>query len=330
MSQVARSHAIRTIGLLLVAALAFGCSKERGAPFDPDASHPVDFFPTHPAEYRAAGDSCTQCHGEDLRGGIAKVSCFSASFDGRACHPGGPGGHPDGWLSLHTVTDPAQAPVCASCHDSPANTLPPNCFNTSLCHGPKSGHPAGWRSSHTQVNPAQAATCAQCHDNPANTLSPNCFNNSLCHGQKAPHPAGWLDTHSSTDPGQAPTCAQCHDNPANTLPANCFNNSLCHGTKGNHPDGWSSASQHGAAAKGSPGMASCSACHGSGYTGGTSGQSCFPCHGWNAPHAKSGWDGGSSRHRSTSQGNAGACALCHRSQTGTAGCFNNTLCHGDD
>ena len=135
MPQVTRSLAARTVGLLLLATLAAGCSKERGAPFDPYAGHSAEFFPSHPAEYRASPDSCTNCHGEDLGGGISKVSCSSGSFDGRACHPGGPGGHPDGWLATHTATDPAQAAVCAQCHDNPANTLPPNCFNNSLCHG---------------------------------------------------------------------------------------------------------------------------------------------------------------------------------------------------
>ena len=330
MSQIIRSHIPRALGLLLLAALAAGCSKDRGTSFDPDAGHPDDYLSSHASEYRSESQSCAECHGKDLMGGIAKVSCYSSSFEGTACHPGGPGGHPAGWRSTHTVTDPAQAATCAQCHDNPANDLAPGCFNTSLCHGQKSGHPADWRSSHTSVNPAEAATCAQCHDNPANNLAPGCFNTSLCHGQQSPHPAGWLGTHSSTDPGQAPTCAQCHDNPANSLSPGCFNTSLCHGDQGGHPAGWASAGQHGAAAKGSPGMASCTSCHGSGYSGGTSGQSCFPCHGWNAPHARSGWDGGGRSHRSASQSNAGACAQCHRSSAGTPGCFNSTLCHGDD
>ena len=283
MSQIIRSHIPRALGLLLLAALAAGCSKDRGTSFDPDAGHPDDYLSSHASEYRSESHSCAECHGKDLMGGIAKVSCYSSSFEGTACHPGGPGGHPADWRSTHTVTDPAQAATCAQCHDNPANDLAPGCFNTSLCHGQKSGHPADWRSSHTSVNPAEAATCAQCHDNPANSLSPGCFNTSLCHGNQ-----------------------------------------------GGHPAGWASAGQHGAAAKGSPGMASCTSCHGSGYGGGTSGQSCFPCHGWNAPHARSGWDGGGRSHRSANQSNAGACAQCHRSSAGTPGCFNSTLCHGDD
>jgi hypothetical protein len=323
-----RGLAARAFGLLLLAALAGGCSKERGAPFDPDSSHPEKFFASHPAEYRALPEGCVQCHGDDLRGGISKTSCFSASFDGRTCHASGPGGHPAGWLQTHSVTPQTEASLCADCHKNPANNLPPNCFNNSLCHGPRSGHPAGWLKSHVQVAQTEAAVCAQCHDNPANSLPPGCFNNSLCHGRKNPHPGGWLQHHSQTVPTQAPYCAGCHKNPANNLPPDCFNNSLCHGPKGPHPSGWGSPSQHGAAAKGSPGMASCTACHGSGYTGGTTAPSCFPCHGWNAPHGKTGWSGGGGNHQSTVQANAGACALCHRSRAGAAGCFNNTLCHG--
>lgn len=284
MSPVNRKLGILAVACaLLAAALSPGCNKKRGAPFDPDAGHPDGFFPTHPAEYLASPGSCLSCHGADLRGGISGVSCYSSSRDGQSCHPGGPGGHPDGWRATHTATDPAQAGVCASCHDNPANDLPPGCFNTSLCHGPKSGHPDGWRSSHTLTNPAQATVCAACHDNPANDLPPGCFNTSLCHGPRS-----------------------------------------------NHPDGWASPAMHGAAAKGSPGMASCQNCHGSNYAGGTSGQSCFPCHGWPAPHGRSGWDGGGSSHRTTNTANASACALCHRSRAGTPGCFNNVLCHGSD
>lgn len=237
MSPVNRKLGILAVACaLLAAALSPGCNKKRGAPFDPDAGHPDGFFPTHPAEYLASPGSCLSCHGADLRGGISGVSCYSSSRDGQSCHPGGPGGHPDGWRATHTATDPTQAGVCASCHDNPANDLPPGCFNTSLCHGPRS----------------------------------------------------------------------------------------------NHPDGWASPAKHGAAAKGSPGMASCQNCHGSNYAGGTSGQSCFPCHGWPAPHGRSGWDGGGSSHRTTNTANASACALCHRSRAGTPGCFNNVLCHGSD
>ena len=286
MSQVTRGVKALAIGCALLAGLAVGCSKENGAAFDPDAGHPADFYTTHPNSYRSSDGACTDCHGGDLQGGISTVSCFSSSRDGRACHAGGPGGHPPGWRAVHSVTDPAKAATCAACHQSKPGA--PGCFNNTLCHGPKAGHPAGWLSSHTGTNPNQASVCAGCHQSKSGT--PGCFNNTLCHGAKS----------------------------------------------GPHPSGWSSGSQHGAAAKSAPGGSSgfqyCESCHGSGLNGGTANQSCLVsgCHGWSAPHASSGWNGGGSRHRSTNQGNAAVCAQCHRSRSGTASCFNNTLCHGSD
>jgi len=235
MSQIRRSSRSLAIGCALLVLLAVGCSKKNGVAFDPDAGHPDDFFPTHPAAFRSARGGCLECHGSDLLGGIAAVSCYSTSRDGQACHPGGPGGHPPGWQALHSA-DPSKAATCAPCHDNPANNLPPNCFNESLCHGPKSGHPAGWRTAHSGTDPAQASYCAGCHQSSPGV--PGCFNNTLCHGAKSSHPAGWLQTHSGTNPSQASVCAPCHDNPTNSLPPNCFDNSLCHGPKNPHPAGW--------------------------------------------------------------------------------------------
>jgi hypothetical protein len=332
MSQVRRRSSAFSVACALVALLAAGCSEKNGVAFDPDAGHPDDFFPTHPAEYRNTGGGCTPCHGSDLLGGISTVSCYSTSRDGQACHPGGPGGHQAGWRALHSA-DPSKAATCAPCHDNPSNNLPPNCFDNSLCHGQKTGHPSGWRTAHSGTNPSQASSCAACHDNPANNLPPDCFNNSLCHGAKSRHPAGWLQTHTGTDPGQASFCAGCHQSNPGT--PGCFNNTLCHGSQGSHPAGWSAGSQHGATAKAAPGSSSgflyCESCHGSGLNGGSAKQSCLinsGCHGWSAPHASSGWDGGGSRHRSTNQGNALVCGQCHQSSPGTPGCFNSTLCHG--
>jgi len=240
MSQVTRSFRTLAAGCALLAALAVGCSKQSGVPFDPDAGHPDDYIATHPAAYRSADGACTDCHGGDLLGGIATVSCYSSSRDGQACHPDGPGGHPPGWRALHSA-DPSKAATCAPCHDNPSNSLPPNCFDNSLCHGPKSGHPSGWRSAHTRTDPAQASYCAGCHDNPSNSLPPNCFNNSLCHGAKAGHPDGWLagSQHGRTAeaaPGGASGmayCASCHGSKfGGGAGPSCL---TCHGGNAPHP-----------------------------------------------------------------------------------------------
>ncbi|MHB8834457.1 MAG: hypothetical protein ACYC9Y_01925 [Candidatus Methylomirabilia bacterium] len=321
MPQVTWSTRALMVGCALLAVIAVGCSKKNGAPFDPDAGHPADFFPSHPTEYRSALESCDRCHGTDLLGGISTVSCYSSSRDGQSCHPGGPGGHPPGWRALHSA-DPSKAAICAPCHDNKDNNLAPNCFDNSLCHGPKSGHPAGWRSAHTRTNPGQASYCAGCHQ--ANPGAPGCFNNTLCHGAKSSHPAGWRTTHQGTQQGAATICAGCH--PDKGQPT-CFANSACHGSGGGHPDGWSAGSQHGKTAEGNPGMIVCTACHGAKFGGGA-GPSCLNCHGGNAPHPKNNWGGENGRHH-VNTANTKACALCHSQLAGSSNCLNTNGCHGD-
>jgi len=226
MSQVSSNFKAVATGCALLAVLAAGCSKQNGAAFDPDSGHPANYIAAHPNEY-LSGSACGDCHGGDLQGGISKVSCFSASRDGQSCHADGPGGHPAGWLAVHSATDPAQAVTCAACHKNKANNLPPDCFNNSICHGPKSNHPSNWLSTHPGTNPNQASSCAKCHQSRPGT--PRCFNNTLCHGQKSPHPSNWQSIHSDTNPNQASYCAQCHQSNPGT--PGCFNNTLCHGNQ---------------------------------------------------------------------------------------------------
>jgi mono/diheme cytochrome c family protein len=87
-------------------------------------------------------DLCSQCHGVNLDGGIAKISCF-------ACHKGPDGsiGHPDGWLSstdnptvFHGAYGRDFSTGCTACHGADlkggvvfasATGLAPAC---SSCH----------------------------------------------------------------------------------------------------------------------------------------------------------------------------------------------------
>jgi len=298
--------------------LAVGCSKKHGVAFDPDSAHPADFITTHPDAFRADLASCADCHGNDLLGGISKVSCYSSSRDGQACHAGGPGGHPAGWLAVHSTTDPAKAATCAPCHKNKSNNLPPNCFNNSLCHGPKSGHPAGWLTSHTGTNPNQASVCARCHQSQAGT--PGCFNNTLCHGAKSNHPAGWLQSHTATNPNQAAVCAGCHQSQAGT--PGCFNNTLCHGVKDPHPAGWLTAHQSTTQSA----ATACAACHPEKGI-----PSCFSvstCHGSGGGHPV-GWSAGN-QHGAAAKSAPGStsgflyCESCHGS--GLNGGSANTTC----
>ena len=293
MSPVNRRLRYLVVGGALLAALVAGCSKKHGTPFDPDSGHPGDYISKHGASFSANSGSCMECHGSDLKGGVSKVSCYSASRGEQGCHEAGPGGHGEGWSA-------------AGSHGAIAKGTP----------GAASG----------------MAYCKKCHGGDFNggTAGTSCFG---CHGLKAPHPkAPWRSslTHTTTAADNASVCADCHKKGSGR--PGCFNNTVCHGAVADHADGWSSASSHGAASKGAPGnmsgFAACKVCHGSSFTGGSSGQSCLSCHGWNAPHGKTGWDGGGSSHRSTDTGNASVCADCHQSASGTPGCYNSTLCHG--
>lgn len=198
------------------------------------------------------------------------------------------------------------------------------------------------------------------------TALQTCLKTVGCHGANvaAPHPARpWFSrtggvTHTTTDTSNDAQCAVCHTNGANstrtpttgaaTGSSGCFNNTLCHGAEG-HLAGWNVAAQHGAAAKSAPGttsgFSSCQMCHGSTFNNGSA-PSCMNtlgCHGLlvSSPHPAKPWSStvaGASTHTTTDPANAATCAICHTAgansavvpptpASGTAGCYNNTLCH---
>ena len=280
-------------------------------------------------EYVSKGtlDSCTQCHGAGLFGGISSVSCYG---NPAGCHHG----TIPGWATPQQHGASAKvAPgdgsffACQICHGRSfsGGGSQVSCFT---CHGVNAPHPpkpwlSGTSFTHTTTNPLNASVCAQCH-------FPGSPNNPAGH-PATPAPAG-------TAPG-------------------CFNSTLCHGAVGApHPVGntWvatpPAAQPHGIDAKATPGAttgyAYCQVCHGTGtnFAGGSSGVSCYPCHGptANSPHASQWLPGDTYVHTTTATGNAPVCAFCHLNGTnspiappsppapaGTApGCFNSTLCHG--
>jgi len=278
--------------------------------------------------------SCTECHGADLTGGIARTSCFG---NAAACHHGtiagwfAPGVH---GASAKSAPGDGSFFSCQVCHGNDFSGGGAG-IACALCHGVPAPHPSapwlsGVGSTHTNTNPANAPVCAQCHfpgsaNNPANHpptpapagTAPGCFNSTLCHGEAtALHPLGaaWVATSPAAQP---------HGNSAKATP--------------------------GATA----GFAFCQICHGTGTTspanfgGGSSGVSCYPCHGVSAPHAPQPWRasaGSTYNHTDTDSANAPVCQQCHfpgspnnpaghpptPAPAGTApGCFNSTLCHGE-
>lgn len=324
--------------------MLWGCSSSSSSSpaVDPvTGKHPDNWIETHWIEFQKDNDQCVSCHGSYTdaaqSGGIAKVSCFSASIGAQQCHANGPAGHPPGFgaASQHgrgaAMAAPAVSAGFAYC---------------SRCHG-------------SLYNNGAARSCLACHTNAPHPDAP-------WHGTT---PSG--TNHVFTDQGNAPECAKCHLNgansslvpappaPAGTAPG-CFNNTLCHGTDVGHPAGWSdpnSANFHGprakAAASPSGGFGYCGTCHGANYQGSGAAVSCFSasvgafsCHNGGAPattpHSPTPWHGART-HTNTQTSNAPECAKCHLNGANSsrqpvtpapggtpAGCFNNTLCHGND
>ncbi|MGB6410245.1 MAG: hypothetical protein WBF16_03480, partial [Candidatus Deferrimicrobiaceae bacterium] len=314
---------------ILIVIFVAGCSSSSDTassilPGPGGGTHPVDFLSTHPSTAVSDVDACTICHGDDLTGGIANTSCFTA-----ACHHDAqpnwvvlPSGPPQGHgISAKRKPGSSGFVSCQICHadDFSGGGAGVSCF---LCHA-SAPHASQWRTGdtyvHTNADPDNAPVCAQCHLDGANSpIAP----------PSPPAPAG-------TPPG-------------------CFNSTLCHGVAGApHPVGgtWVTASPapqpHGNDAKAVPGATTgfnyCQVCHGTGtdFAGGSSGISCYTCHGASAPHPASWRTGDTYVHTNTAEGNASVCAFCHTGGANSPvpppsppapggtppGCFNSTLCH---
>ncbi|MGZ8432447.1 MAG: hypothetical protein ACXWWW_10915, partial [Candidatus Deferrimicrobiaceae bacterium] len=331
------TRALWPILVIVVAALAAGgCSTSTTTSglslVDEQGGHSANFLSTHPGFAVSSVSQCSPCHGDDLKGGIANTSCFTA-----ACHHG----TKTGWVVTPPGTQghgtsakkkPGSSGFvsCRICHgnDFLGGSVQVACLNAG-CHGGagQSPHPAQWRSGdtyiHTTTDEANASVCAQCHLNGNNSpigppsppaaagTPPGCFNNTLCHEAGVPHPVGssWV---------AASPAAQPHGNSAKAAPGS------------------------------STGYAYCRACHGTAdgnFNGGIAQVSCLnvACHGGtgNSPHASQWLPGDTYLHITTDPGNASECAFCHFNEPNAGnhsptpppagsnpGCFNSTLCHG--
>ncbi|MBI5576724.1 MAG: hypothetical protein HY896_10240 [Deltaproteobacteria bacterium] len=182
--------------LLLAGVVAVGCSTGNGTSglnlIAPDGNHPAGFVSTHPSLVLSSSDTslCRPCHGEGLDGGIAKVSCFSNTLNGVACHHSSPtwGSPTEHGASAKRAPGQSSFIVCRICHgnDFTGGGSTVSCFP---CHGVSAPHPAApWRGTspavtHTDTDPVNAVVCFDCHASggaPAGT-PPGCFNGTLCH-----------------------------------------------------------------------------------------------------------------------------------------------------
>ncbi|MEJ2193005.1 MAG: hypothetical protein P8Y39_11815, partial [Nitrospirota bacterium] len=172
--------------------------------------HVEGWVQTHGSSLVSGHATCTECHGEQLEGGISKVGCFQTSFQGTSCH-GAAVFHGSTWPDpdVHgaaakgapdTMTGFAS---CQLCHgqDFAGGVVLTAC---SACHGIPAPHPEPWKlgtRTHVNTDPANVPVCGLCHDrDPSFNSSPappgtafGCFNSTLCHGSVDPHPADWAD-----------------------------------------------------------------------------------------------------------------------------------------
>lgn len=302
----ARNLTLLAVALLAAATVLTGCSEVNPASplalLDASGNHPQGWAVVHGSYAFPDGAICTECHGDNLDGGISGVSCSTDSFNGQACHANGPAFHPPQWLDKNAVGFHGDAyasgsSLCALCHDPGNPTTPPG-YNCLDCHFSQDG---------TQRVPSGSG---------------------YSHGDSTTAHQQFLGT------ADGDVCIACHQ-----INAGFGYQPTCHNCHAVHPAGWSDRTVHGASAMANPGAALgfdyCRSCHGDDFTGGSAGVSCLQpgaCHNAASPHTGS-WR---SRHDNTDRDNGSICGLCHLGdrtpptyQAPPAGsCLNNTLCHG--
>jgi hypothetical protein len=144
-------------------------------------------------------NSCGECHGSNLAGGVSKVSCYE---NPAGCHHG----PVPNWASVNVHGAAAKrAPgssgfrACQICHgrDFAGGGSGVDCFTCHTVSAPHAQRP--WRSvggvTHTNTDESNAPVCAECHSagSPLNPPGhpfepavagspPGCYNNTMCHG----------------------------------------------------------------------------------------------------------------------------------------------------
>ncbi len=160
MSQIKTSSlAIATLLSLFVMALS-GCGDRNSlADLNPvTGKHAADWLPKgHTVAVKDHGYACTECHGDDLGGGISKTACTK-------CHLGNQQMvHPLKWgkfaYALHSQfvnQNGSSSCAVASCHGSDLNGVAGSGFSCSSCHlgGPTSAHPQAWNRDIISLHPA--------------------------------------------------------------------------------------------------------------------------------------------------------------------------------
>jgi hypothetical protein len=139
MSSEVKQSLFVTLILILLAALV-GCSSSGSGSdvvvLSESGQHPSGWLVRgsgnfHGVAYLEDWEPCTECHGRNLKGGIAKVSCNVTSRDGRVCHPGIDAPHLGDLLERDgSISTDQAALLCGKCHGLDADLK----FQCQRCH----------------------------------------------------------------------------------------------------------------------------------------------------------------------------------------------------
>jgi len=191
---------------LFCVAWAAGCGdKNSGVVFiheGRDAGHIEGWMPEGHAE-RALRDleSCTECHGDALDGGISAVGCT-------ACHLGGVNSvHPPDWTDItyhgpYAVSNGFSSCASVYCHGANLEGVPGSGPSCASCHfGAGVIHPPDWgafayarHDTFVESNGTESCAIAYCHGSNLQGVpgsGPSCA--SACHmgGVFSKHPLSW-------------------------------------------------------------------------------------------------------------------------------------------
>ncbi len=201
-----------SLALLMVLLGGCGTGNDKSPMINANGKHPAAWLDRHWSEYQKNRTQCRTCHGNDLKGGIANLSCFNTNIGNRRCHANGPDGHAAGFIATHFVVFNSDREQCVVCHgsytDPAAATGVANvsCFSASLreqsCHASGPLHPAGFAAPglHGRLAKDNLVYCQKCHANsatpprfaiPKTNLPAGC-ESAGCHIANTAHPAPWL------------------------------------------------------------------------------------------------------------------------------------------
>jgi hypothetical protein len=205
MSQIKLAALLLSLLLSMLFLVLTGCGNPNSqANFSSDTgTHPAGWLPDGHAvaatnQIATATFNCTDCHGNDLLGGISKVSCFTPANSGSTststsgCHLGNDlQVHPLQWgqyaYALHGTYVQLQDPTAASCanvscHGASLTGVSgsgPSCTSCHLGGSAFSVHPTGWNTAADLATPTPPGPL---HAQYVGANGTTACSNTVCHG----------------------------------------------------------------------------------------------------------------------------------------------------